>query len=118
MKAITIEGITTNNLKSLNISIPYNKITAVTGISGGGKSSLAYNTLYSLCRQEFQSIEDGYFDDPEYQVQWASGLIPAVAIKQINKNINPRSTIYSYLNFYSLLSTATDKNSAAFLMKG
>ena len=109
MKAIKVEGITTNNLKNLNISIPYNKVTAITGVSGGGKSSLAYNTLYSLCRQEFQSIEDGYFDDPEYEVQCATGLIPAVAIKQINKNINPRSTIYSYLNFYSLLSTAIDK---------
>lgn len=109
-KGIVIKGIKTNNLKGIDIVIPYQKIVALSGVSGGGKSSLAYNTIYSLCHQEFRSIESGYYEDASYDVQEFSGLIPSIAIKQVNTNINPRSTLYSYLNIYSLLSSIKDKD--------
>lgn len=107
---IEINGINTNNLKSLDIKIPKNKIIAITGVSGGGKTSLAYDTIYSLCKQEFKSIESGYFEDARYDIQSANGLVPSVAIKQKNTNINPRSTLYSYLNISSIVA-ASKKNS-------
>lgn len=106
MQSILITGIKTNNLKSIDIAIPHNKIIAITGISGGGKTSLAYNTIYSLCHQEFKALESGYFEDANYDVANSSGLIPAVAIKQKNSNTNPRSTIYSYLNISSMIAAA------------
>ena len=82
-----------------------NSITSVTGVSGGGKSSLAYNSLYEKCRQEFSSIEAGHYDNIGYQIKSSENIIPAVALKQKNSNVNPRSTIYSYLNFSSLISS-------------
>lgn len=106
MQSILISGIKTNNLKSIDIAIPHNKIIAITGVSGGGKTSLAYNTIYSLCHQEFKALESGYFEDADYDVSDSSGLIPAVAIKQKNSNTNPRSTIYSYLNISSMIAAA------------
>jgi excinuclease UvrABC ATPase subunit len=103
-KYIKIEKIRTNNLKGFDISIPYNKITVITGVSGGGKSSLAYSTLYNLSKLEFNSLENGYLEEPTYEIGKFEGLMPIIAIKQNNFNSNPRSTLYSYLNISSLLS--------------
>lgn len=102
-QSINITGIKTNNLKDIYVSIPYSKIIAITGPSGGGKSSLAYQTIYSLCAQEFSSLEQGHIENPSYKVASYSGLIPSVAIKQTNSNLNPRSTLLSYLNIASYL---------------
>lgn len=74
------------------------------GVSGGGKSSLAYNSLYEKSKQEFNSIESGYLEIPYYNIDKCENLIPAVAIKQKNNNTNPRSTLYTYLNLSSVLS--------------
>lgn len=102
---IELIGVSTNNLKSIDASFCKNKITSITGISGGGKSSLAYGSLYEKCRQEFMSIEVGYFDNSNYIIDSCKNIIPAVALKQKNYNINPRSTIYSYLNLSSVISS-------------
>lgn len=102
-KAIRVFGIKTNNLKCIDVEIPYNKITAITGISGGGKSSLAYETIYSICNQEFKSLEKGAFEDSSYAVDGFSGIIPAISIRQNNYNSNPKSTIYSFLNLQSYI---------------
>ena len=102
---IRLFGVNTNNLKNIDVQFFKNNITAITGISGGGKSSLAYGSLYELSRQEFNSIESGYFDNSNYKIEKAENIIPAVGLKQKNTNINPRSTIYSYLNFSSLISS-------------
>lgn len=99
MSEIEFYGIKTNNLKSINVKIPKNKITLITGISGGGKSSLAYDTIYELCKSEFESLEQGFLDGKSYSLDRFKNIIPAVAIKQKNTNINPRSTLYSSLNF-------------------
>lgn len=102
---IELQGVSTNNLKSIDVKFIKNQITAVTGVSGGGKSSLAYNSLYEKCRQEFRSIESGHYESINYNIKISKNIIPAVALKQKNSNINPRSTIYSYLNLSSLISS-------------
>lgn len=67
---MTFNGIKTNNIKDINIKILYNKITTITGVSGGGKSSLAYETIYAICSQEFNILEKGAFEDFSYKVDF------------------------------------------------
>ena len=100
-----IKGIKTNNLKNIDINIPLGNIIGIFGPSGGGKSSLAYSTIYKLCYNTFQSIQNGFELDENYIVKDFDNLIPAVAIRQLNLNTNPHSTIYSYLNFASFISS-------------
>jgi excinuclease ABC subunit A len=102
--SIQLYGVKTNNLKDIDVSILKNRITSITGVSGGGKSSLAYDTIYALCEQEFSAISQGYFEDARYLLERYTGIGPAVAIRQMNRNLNTRSTIYSYYNFFSILS--------------
>lgn len=101
---IKLFNVRTNNLKSIDININKVNITSIVGVSGGGKSSLAYNSLYEKSKQEFNSIETGYLEIPYYDIEDCKNLIPAVAIKQKNNNTNPRSTLYTYLNLTSILS--------------
>ncbi|MEH6667089.1 MAG: ATP-binding cassette domain-containing protein, partial [Psychrobacter sp.] len=105
MDQIKLKGITTNNLKELNIDIPKNSITVIYGKSGAGKSSLAFNTLYKLCRDEFEAIESGFSEMADYQLSSYEGILPAVAISQHNTNTNPRSTLYSYLKIPQVLTS-------------
>ena len=100
-----IVGIKTNNLKNIDIEISLGNIVGIFGPSGGGKSSLAYSTIYKLCYNTFQSIQNGFELDENYIVKDFYDLIPAVGIRQLNLNTNPHSTIYSYLNFASFLSS-------------
>ncbi len=105
MKYIELYGVKTNNLKNIDVLFPINHITAVTGVSGGGKSSLAYDSLYRKCRDEFLCVERGFVDYVHYEIDESLNIIPSIAIKQSNNNVNPRSTLYTYLNFYSFLSS-------------
>ena len=109
MKFIEINGITTHNLKNIDLHIEKNKITAIYGRSGAGKSSLAFSTLYNLCKDEFDSLENGFPEQGDYILESYSGIIPSISINQNNFNVNPKSTIYSYLRFPNLLSN-NDKN--------
>lgn len=111
MKKIIINGITTNNLKNIDIQIPFYSITAIYGRSGAGKTSLAFSTIYRLCCDEFEAIENGFLENADYRVQYYSNLIPAVAIAQKNTNHNPRSNLFSYLNIPQLLISLATKNS-------
>lgn len=110
MCKMTFEGIETHNLKKINIAIPYNKVTVFYGRSGAGKSSLAFASIYKLCRDEFDAIESGYINEGDYEIISYSGIIPAVAMPQRNTNNNPRSTIYSYLNIAQALSSLKANN--------
>lgn len=111
MNNIKLNGISTHNLKKIDIEIHKNKITAIYGRSGAGKSSLAFSSLYKLCSDEFDALENGYSENNEYKIESYSGIIPAIAISQSNKNNNPRSTLYSYLNIAQILSFLTKDNS-------
>lgn len=106
---LEIYGIETNNLKSVNISVGMGKVAGVFGISGGGKSSLCYETIYLLCSQEMKSIETGYAGAEGYVVRGFEGLVPALAIRQKNTNSNPRSSLYTYLNISSSLRAYSSK---------
>ena len=111
MNSIKLNGVSTHNLKNITIEISKNKITTIYGRSGAGKSSLAFSSLYKLCSDEFDALENGYGENHEYKIDSYSGIIPAIAIAQANKNNNPRSTLYSYLNIAQILSFISKKDS-------
>ena len=100
-----ITGIKTHNLKNLDFFTNKYEIIGVYGISGGGKSSFAYSTIYKMCSDAFDALQNGYLKDSEYIVEDYDVLMPSIALRQQNFNQNPNSTIYSYLNFSSILSS-------------
>jgi excinuclease ABC subunit A len=91
-------GVSTHNLKHIDVSFPANRLTVVTGVSGSGKSSLAFDTLYAEGRNRFTESFSAYArrflektGDAEFE--HVSGLTPAVAIRQRTASRNPRSTV-------------------------
>jgi excinuclease ABC subunit A len=95
---ITFAGVSTHNLKRVDVSFPANTFTVVTGVSGSGKSSLAFDTLYAEGRNRFTESFSAYArrflektGDAEFER--VSGLTPAVAIRQRAASRNPRSTV-------------------------
>ncbi|MFW9873574.1 MAG: excinuclease ABC subunit UvrA [Candidatus Thorarchaeota archaeon] len=95
---IVVKGARENNLKDIDVKIPRNKLTVVTGISGSGKSSLVINTLYAEGQRRFlESLSSyarqflGEMDKPD--VDSIEGLSPAIAIEQKSLSKNPRSTV-------------------------
>lgn len=101
---MNVEGIRTHNLKNLSFSSLENELIGICGVSGGGKTSFAYSTLYKLCANEFESLTNGYSGVEDYIVDDFSALRPAIAVRQNCFNTNPHSTIYSFLNISALLS--------------
>ncbi|PIY30839.1 MAG: excinuclease ABC subunit A, partial [Bacteroidetes bacterium CG_4_10_14_3_um_filter_42_6] len=106
-KNIRFFGVTTNNLKHIDVEIPLNKITVITGISGSGKSSLAFDTLYAESRNRFTESLSTYarrmmskINKPE--LEQCSGLTPAIAIRQNRYHKNPRSTVGTATGIYDL----------------
>ncbi|WP_210502150.1 ATP-binding cassette domain-containing protein [Pantoea ananatis] len=110
MDKLTFSGIKTNNLKNIDVEILRNKITVIYGRSGAGKSSLAMSTIYQLCKNEFDAIENGSIESHNYELSGYDGIIPATAISQRNTNNNPHSSLYSYLNISLLLSLLKNGN--------
>ena len=95
---ILVEGARQNNLKSLNLELPLNKLIVVTGVSGSGKSSLAFDTLYSEGQRRYVETFSPYtrqfldrMDKP--QVERIEGIPPAIAIDQVNPVRTSRSTV-------------------------
>ena len=96
--AIRFVGVSTHNLKHIDVEIPAHQLTVVTGVSGSGKSSLAFDTLYAEGRNRFTESFSAYArrflektGDAEFDE--VSGLTPAVAIRQRRASRNPRSTV-------------------------
>ncbi len=107
-KYIEIKGARVNNLKNINIKIPRNKLIAITGVSGSGKSSLAFDTLYAEGERRYvESLSSyarqflGRMSKPE--CDFIKGLPPAIAIEQKVIARNPRSTIGTSTEIYEYL---------------
>ncbi len=111
---IIIKGAKQNNLKNIDVKIPYGKITVVTGVSGSGKSSLVFDTLFAESQRRFMESmslsERRIFDQQDKpDVSQVTGLPPAVAISQKSIGRNPRSTVgtITEINNYLALLFAT-----------
>jgi len=99
-KAINITGAREHNLKNIDLSIPRDKMVVVTGISGSGKSSLAFDTIYAEGRRKYVESLSAYARQFLEQMQKPAvrsitGLPPTIAIEQRSASGNPRSTVRS-----------------------
>jgi len=106
--AIRVRGARVHNLKNLDVDIPLNAITVVTGVSGSGKSSLAFDTLYAEGQRRYIESLSAYarqflerIEKPD--VDEITGIAPAIAIRQKNSTRNPRSTVATSTEIYDYL---------------
>jgi excinuclease ABC subunit A len=100
---ILIRGARQNNLKGIDVEIPYNRIIAVTGISGSGKSSLAFDTIYTECRRRFLDVTGSGETVGKPDFDSIDGVLPAVAVSQKSIGRNPRSTVGTFTEMYDWL---------------
>ncbi|MEO0132293.1 MAG: excinuclease ABC subunit UvrA [candidate division WOR-3 bacterium] len=105
---IVIKGARVHNLKNITVKIPRNKLVVITGISGSGKSSLAFDTIYAEGQRRYiESLSAyarqflGMLDKPD--VDYITGLSPAIAIEQRTAAKNPRSTVATVTEIYDYL---------------
>ena len=105
---IIIRGARTHNLKGIDVDIPHNALTVVSGVSGSGKSSLAFDTVYAEGQRRYVESLSAYarqflerIEKPD--VEHMDGLAPAIAIKQKNQTRNPRSTVATATEIYDYL---------------
>src|SRR3982750_3029994 len=105
---IEVRGARVHNLKNISFSLPINKLTVVTGVSGSGKSSLAFDTIYAEGQRRYVESLSAYarqflerMDKPD--VDEITGLAPAIAIRQKNATKNPRSTVATQTEIYDYL---------------
>ena len=107
-EAIEVRGARVHNLKNISVSLPLNKLTVVTGVSGSGKSSLAFDTIYAEGQRRYVESLSAYarqflerMDKPD--VDEIIGIAPAIAIRQKNSTKNPRSTVATQTEIYDYL---------------
>ena len=107
-KNIDIKGARVNNLKNIDLSIPLNKFIVVTGVSGSGKSSLAFDTLYAEGQRRYVESLSAYARQfltrmPKPDCDSISGLPPSIAIEQKVNTRNPRSTVGTSTEIYNYI---------------
>ncbi len=107
-ETLRIRGARVHNLKNISVEIPHNAITVVSGVSGSGKSSLAFDTVYAEGQRRYVESLSAYarqflerMEKPD--VDEISGIAPAVAIRQKNSTRNPRSTVATSTEIYDYL---------------
>ena len=105
---ITVRGAREHNLKNVNLEIPRDKLIALTGLSGSGKSSLAFDTIYAEGQRRYVESLSAYarqflgqMDKPD--VDMIEGLSPAISIDQKTASKNPRSTVGTITEVYDYM---------------
>ncbi len=108
MKSIKVMGAKGHNLKNITVELPKDKMVVVTGLSGSGKSSLAFDTIYAEGQRRYVESMSAYarqflelMEKPD--VEHISGLSPAISIEQRNPSKNPRSTVATVTEIYDYL---------------
>ncbi len=108
METIDVRGARTHNLKNINLTIPRNKLVVITGLSGSGKSSLAFDTLYAEGQRRYVESLSAYarqflslMEKPD--IDHIEGLSPAISIEQKSTSHNPRSTVGTITEIYDYL---------------
>ncbi|MFC1731166.1 excinuclease ABC subunit UvrA [candidate division KSB1 bacterium] len=108
MKKLIVRGAREHNLKNINVTIPRNKLVVITGLSGSGKSSLAFDTIYAEGQRRYVESLSAYarqflglMEKPD--VDYIEGLSPAISIEQRTSGRNPRSTVATVTEIYDYL---------------
>jgi len=108
MKSIDIRGARTHNLKNIDLSLPRDRLIVFTGLSGSGKSSLAFDTIYAEGQRRYVESLSAYarqflsmMEKPD--VDHIDGLSPAISIEQKSTSHNPRSTVGTVTEIYDYL---------------
>src|SRR4030081_2007377 len=107
-ESIVVRGARVHNLKNVDFEVPHNTLTVVTGVSGSGKSSLAFDTIYAEGQRRYVESLSAYarqflerMEKPD--VDEIDGIAPPVAIRQKNTTRNPRSTVATSTELYDFL---------------
>src|SRR5262244_1219209 len=107
-ETLRVRGARVHNLKNVTVAIPHNQFTVITGVSGSGKSSLAFDTIYAEGQRRYVESLSAYarqflerMEKPE--VDEIEGIAPAIAIRQKNTTRNPRSTVATTTECYDFL---------------
>ncbi len=108
LTSIIVRGARVHNLKNINLEFPRNKLVVVTGVSGSGKSSLAFDTIYAEGQRRYVESLSSYarqflerMDKPD--VDFIQGISPSIAIEQKTASRNPRSTVATTTEIYDYL---------------
>ncbi len=116
---ITVEGARVHNLKNIDVTIPRHKLTVITGLSGSGKSSLAFDTIYAEGQRRYMETMSAYarqflgtLERPD--VDKISGLSPVISIEQKTTSYNPRSTVGTTTEIYDFLRLLYARASTAY----
>src|SRR3990167_681176 len=105
---IIVKGARTHNLKNINVEMPRNKMVVITGVSGSGKSSLAFDTIFAEGQRRYVESLSSYARQflnqmPKPDVDEITGLSPAISIDQKSRSNNPRSTVATITEIYDYI---------------
>ncbi len=108
LEKIVVKGARTHNLKNINVEMPRNKMVVITGVSGSGKSSLAFDTIFAEGQRRYVESLSSYARQflnqmPKPDVDEITGLSPAISINQKSRSNNPRSTVATITEIYDYL---------------
>src|SRR6186713_2930719 len=107
-QTIVVRGAREHNLRGVNLELPRNKLIVFTGVSGSGKSSLAFDTIYAEGQRRYVESLSSYARQflgqlPKPEVDYIGGLSPSISISQKSTGTNPRSTVGTVTEIYDFL---------------